>query len=459
MPSCQRYPSLTPRVVIFGAHALQLLKIFPSEQCVPVFPKPKVQSLKPPKLEALFNGMNSVLLSYTLNLIAYTLLLTSVLYFDNNATSYLCREVADRISSLMQLQFANPSSQHSGGRRARQYVEEARDRILRQVDGNCEGMRADQILFTSGGTEANNLALFGLAECYPGRVLVSAIEHPSILTAAERLTAIGKKVEQIRATSAGAIDLEHLENLLSTKDKDPVSLVSVMGANNETGVLQPVEEVSKLCKAHNALFHCDAVQLLGKGLLSFQQLQLDAMTITAHKTHGPIGVGALVLRNGVEVSPQLFGGFQQHGLRPGTESPILADAFACAVDVALENGDAIERMRFLRDRFEEGILARIPETVVVGGASLRLPHTSSLSFPGIDRQALQVALDLRGVACSTGSACASGSSQPSHVLQGMGLGEAVVRGGVRFSFSRFTTEEEIVQGIEIVCNVVSMLRK
>lgn len=382
-----------------------------------------------------------------------------MIYLDNNATSYLDSVIAARMHELAQEKLANPASQHSAGRRARMIVESARDRILAGVNARTQGMGADQLLFTSGGTEANNLALFGLSEQKPGRILISAIEHPSVLGAAERLRQMGRTTETIPVLSDGVVDLDALRSLLQRESGSPISVVSVMAANNETGVLQPVEAIAALCKQHDALFHCDAVQMLGKAPIRFRDWGVDALTITAHKFHGPIGVGALVLKHGVTIAPQLYGGFQQLGLRPGTEAPVLCDGFAQAVDSCGELEERAAYLRMLRDRLESGIENNVEDTVLVGRNAERLPHTLSIAFPGVDRQALQVALDLKGIACSTGSACASGSSQPSHVLQAMKLPELVVKGGIRFSVSRDNTIDEIDQTVQVLRELIPSLRK
>ncbi|AMV31229.1 Cysteine desulfurase [Pirellula sp. SH-Sr6A] len=382
-----------------------------------------------------------------------------MIYLDNNATSFLAPAIAERMRVLSLERIANPSSQHAAGRRARSLVEAARDRILAGLGARTAGMGADQLLFTSGGTEANNLALFGLSELRPGRILVSAIEHPSVLGAADRLRQLGRSTETIPVTREGLVDLEALRRMLTADSSSPVSVVSVMAANNETGVLQPIESVAALCQEHRVLFHCDAVQMLGKVPICFEAWKADAMTVTAHKIHGPVGIGGLILRHGIQIAPQMFGGFQQLGLRPGTEAPILCDAFAATVEEALSVGARAEKLSMLRDRLEAGIVRSIEESVVVGREAKRLPHTLSVSFPGVDRQALQVALDLKGIACSTGSACASGSSQPSHVLQAMHLPDQVVKGGIRFSVSTENTKAEIDRTIEVLVDVVASLRK
>ena len=379
------------------------------------------------------------------------------IYLDNNATTSLDPRVASVVNELMNERLANPASQHAFGRTARRVLESAREEILELAGARTRGMASDQLLFTSGGTESNNLAIFGLAQQRPGTIVVSSIEHPSVLAAAQYLEQQGREVLYLPCDPSGVSQLAPLTERIQNAP-DSIALVSVMLANNETGVLQPIHQITHLCRPHAIPVHCDAVQAIGKIPLSFRELDVDAMTITAHKLHGPVGVGALLLRHSVKISPHHFGGFQQLGLRPGTESPVLAAAFAASVSIALtELSETNARMTRMRQRLEQSLTADLPNATILGIVSQRLPHTTSVAFPGIDRQALQLALDHAGIACSTGSACASGSSQPSHVLQAMGLPSDVIRGAVRFSLSRETTDEEIESAIAIITQVVRRL--
>jgi cysteine desulfurase len=380
-----------------------------------------------------------------------------MIYFDNNATSIIDSQIATRMFELNQQGLANPSSQHRFGRIARQLVEDARDRILAGVGACTRGMSTDQLLFTSGGTEANNLAVFGLTHNRPGAIVVSAIEHPSVLGAAEKLETEGRKLVRLPVDRNGLVDLSTLERLLINSETQPIALVSIMFANNETGVIQSVAKAAQMCRERGVLVHTDAVQMLGKESIAFQSIGVDAMTITAHKLHGPIGIGALVIRNGVKLDPQLFGGFQQQGLRPGTESPVLADAFAMTIERFSDIENRKSYLTEIRNEFESCLLESVPQAVIIGANSMRLPHTTSVAFPGLNRQAIQVALDLGGLACSTGSACASGSSQPSHVLAAMGLPSDIIKGGLRFSFSHNNTLDEVHQAVAIISQVVNRL--
>lgn len=382
-----------------------------------------------------------------------------MIYLDNNATTQIDPTVVDRMVELMQMRLANPSSQHAAGRSARQIVEQARESILSRCGARVRGMASDQLVFTSGGTESNNLAVFGLTERRSGAIVVSSIEHPSVLEAAAFAATQGREIRYLACSSDGMVSIDELEKWVAEPSATgPISLVSLMLANNETGVLQNVQEAATLCRRHGVLIHTDAVQVLGKSELDFASLGVDAMTITAHKLHGPVGIGALLLRHGVSLSPQGFGGFQQLGQRPGTEMPVLAGGFELAVSNAVSQlVSRTQVMRNRRDALEAGILRAVPTAIAIGASSLRLPHTLSIAFPGVDRQALQLALDLAGIACSTGSACASGSSQPSHVLEAMGLETKIIRGGIRFSVSAETTALEIEQTVETIRKIIPKL--
>jgi cysteine desulfurase len=385
------------------------------------------------------------------------------IYLDNNATTRLDPRVAETLLLALQQRYANPASQHAEGRQARMAMEAAVATILQAVDGRQTGMAADRILMTSGGTEANNLAIAGLLEQRSGELVVSAIEHPSILGMAEHLArAHGRQVRYLPVQKNGQVCLDTWEEWLDLHRRSSerrMALVSVMLANNETGVLQPISRIIRDCRAEGILFHTDAVQVAGKMPLSFRQLDVDAMTITAHKLHGPVGIAGLILRHDVRLSPQAFGGFQQAALRPGTEAVALTVGMAAALALSqAELQERQQRMQGLRDRLEQSLLAGVIPPTVIGGASPRLPHTLSLAFRGFNRQALQMALDRHGLACSTGSACASGSSQPSHVLQAMGLESDLVEGAIRLSLSGETTEAEVVAAVERIERVVGALK-
>src|SRR5262245_24913331 len=391
------------------------------------------------------------------------------IYLDHNATTPIDPRVVEAMARAWRDCGANPASQHAPGRRARRLLEESREGILELLGAKTGGMDADQLIFTSGGTEANNLAILGLsatapnghralATKYPASVVdvvVSAGEHPSVRGACEELKRNGGKVLTI---NANLIDGNFDRGFYALLDSLP-SLVSVMLANNETGTLYPLAEIRKTSADYGALVHSDAVQAIGKIPVHFRQLGVDAMTVAPHKFHGPLGIGALVVRQGVKLQPQLHGGFQQSGVRPGTENVALAVGFHEALKLAIAQlPERATQMQRLRDQLEQSLQAETGPTVTIGAEAPRLPNTSCVSFPGLDRQALVMALDLAGVACSTGSACASGSSEPSPTLVAMGLPEAVIRGAIRLSLGAFTTADEVAEASRRILNAVSHLR-
>ena len=376
------------------------------------------------------------------------------IYLDNNATTALLPEVVEAMRGCDEAAYMNPASQHWAGRRARQRLEEARDTVAR-VLGLRTTPTADRVIFTSGGTEANNLALLGLAGRRPGRVLISPLEHPSVLKPAEELRRRGFDVQMLPVSEEGVVAADEVPRLLTVDTR----LVSVMLANNETGVLQRVPEIARLCDEAGVPLHTDAVQVVGKSAVDFSSLGVTALSCTAHKFHGPRGIGALILRADVPLDPLIYGGFQQQGLRPGTESVALAVGFARALELwEAEGAVRAARIGSLRDRFEQRLCAD-PAIVVNGGSAPRLPHTSNLSFLGCERQALWMALDVAGVACSTGSACASGSSEPSSVLSAMGLEPERIASALRFSLSALTTQREVDEACDLILTAINDLRR
>lgn len=369
------------------------------------------------------------------------------IYLDNNATTAIDPAVADEMLRVQLESVGNPASQHWAGRHCRQLVETARDEIAAAV-----GARSARVLFTSGGTESNNLALHGLAGTEPGEVLISPVEHPSVSESARALSRSGHSVRELAVDSRGVVDPATLEAELSSTTR----LVSIMLANNETGVLQPIRELAKICSAAKVPFHTDAVQAAGKISLDFEDLGVDALSISAHKFHGPIGIGALVVRPDIQLEPTLRGGFQQGGLRAGTESVASIVGLRAALKRSVDMTSSLAK---LRDALEASLCESEAQITVLGQGASRVPQTSCLAFPGADRQEMMMALDLAGVACSTGSACASGSSEPSHVLRAMGLPASQIESALRFSVSRFTTPSEIEQAADRILLAYRRLRR
>lgn len=384
------------------------------------------------------------------------------IYLDHNATTPLAPEAAEVMSRVDRESWGNAASQHAFGRRARRIVEDARDQIADLLGLRQAGREPDRLLFTGGGTEANNLALLGLgyaeqasAAEFAGRVFVSAVEHPSVLGLVPKLRQLGAEVVVVPVDAGGCVDVDHVAERLTPDTR----LVSVMLGNNETGVLQPIAELAELCRARNVLLHTDAVQAVGKIELNFAALGPAALSLAAHKFHGPLGVGGLVVRGGVPLRPLLAGGFQQAGLRPGTEPPALIAGMAAALAAWHRERAARERkLRELRDDLERRLTAGAPEIVVHARDLPRLPQTLNAAFLGVDRQAMFVALDQAGVACSTGSACASGSSETSSTLRAMGRPAEQLESSLRFSVGAFTTTAEVAAAAERILHVFNELR-
>lgn len=386
------------------------------------------------------------------------------IYLDANATTRIDDKVRDAMIAAYQCDDANPASQHRPGQLARRKLENFRAEIANRLGAG----RNDRLIFTSGGTESDNLAIIGLAgrltriaNQQPAEILVSSIEHPAVLGAADFLDSLGFLVRRIPVNGDGVVKLEVLREWLSPATR----LVSLMLGNNETGVIQNVEEAVKICSKLSIPVHCDAVQAIGKIPVSFAELGVDAMTVTAHKIHGPCGIGALLISDRAELQPIMFGGTQQLGQRPGTEDLALATGFAKSIELACDNLNSRSTwIKTCRDRFENLILQELPDTIIHGRAVNRLPHTSNMSFGDgtggyLNRQALMMAADQQQVAISTGSACASGSSEPSHVLTAMGCSEDVVGGSIRVSFSAQTTEMDVNLGARRIINCVLRLRQ
>jgi cysteine desulfurase len=391
---------------------------------------------------------------------------TDSIYLDHNSTTPIDPSVAQTIADCYAVGYVNPASQHRMGQLARRKLEQLRRRVAEILGANCSGMQTDQVVFTSGGTESNNLALLGLVGGQQqtgqnesgqplGRVLISAIEHPSVMGAAEQLSRLGYRVETIPVDKNGVCRLDALASLIET----PTTLVSMMLANNETGVLQPVAEAADLCRDRGIMFHTDAVQAVGKIPVSFRELGVDALTFTAHKFSGPRGIGGLVVRHGISIQPILFGGFQQMAIRPGTEDVALAAGMCRALELFEEDpaGRFLKTLE-LRDRLQNELLAVFDDLVVIGSQASRMPHTLNISFPGVERQSFLLAADLGGLAISTGSACASGSSELSPVLLAMGLEKEVVEGSIRISLGVSTTSAEIEETTRRMTKIIRDIR-
>jgi cysteine desulfurase len=381
-------------------------------------------------------------------------------YLDYNATTPVEPEVLEAMLPYFGGEFGNAASIHTLGQRARAAVETAREQVAALI-----GARAQEIVFTSGGTESDNHSIFGIVAqpilaSRPGvmgkHIVTTAIEHEAVLNACEALEKEGVGVTYLKVDREGRIDLEELRHSL----RPETLLITIMHANNELGTLQPLEEVGRIAKQRDIYFHSDAVQSAGKVAIDVNELQVDLLSLSGHKFYAPKGIGALYIRGGTQLRQLLYGGHHQRGFRPGTENVagIVGLGKAAAIARKLLKEDAA-RISALRDKLQQGLLQRIPQCRVNGGGSPRTPNTTNLGFSGIEGEALLIALDLKGLACSTGAACSSGAVEPSHVLTATGLPPEEARASLRFSLGRHTTEQEIEFALRVVPAAVARLRE
>lgn len=375
------------------------------------------------------------------------------IYLDHAATTPIRPEVRAAILPFLDARFGNPSSAHRFGREARAALEEARERVAAAL-----GARRREIVFTSGGTEADNLAVLGAwrKAGAPGRTLAcSAIEHKAVLAALHAAGAEGAEQILLGVDEDGRLDVGALDEALAAR---PV-LVSVMWANNEVGTIQPVAEVAERCRAAGVLCHTDAVQAFGKLRVRADEVPVDLLAISGHKINAPKGIGALYVRSGVELEPLVYGGAQEGAVRPGTENVALAVGLGVAAELATaEQEQEARRLETLRNRLENALCRLVPGLLVNACAAPRLPQTLNVSVPQVDRDALIVALDLEGIAVSTGAACQSGAAEPSHVLMAMGRAFPE-HAAIRLSLGHTTTEREIDRAIEVLPRVVERVRQ
>jgi cysteine desulfurase len=371
-------------------------------------------------------------------------------YLDNNATTPVLPEVFEAMRPYFAEHFGNASSIHHHGQETRAAVERAREAVAALI-----GCRASEVVFTGGGTEADNLAIFGLAR--PGdHVISSTIEHHAVLNSCKRVLAMGCEVTFVPVDGRGLIDPDDVRRSLQPNTR----LITIMMANNETGVLQPVEEIGKIAAEADVYFHTDAVQAVGKAPVRTELIGCDLLTLSGHKLHAPQGVGALYVRKGTPLQPLFYGGSHERSRRAGTENVAGIVALGEAAKIAktaLEAGD-LTRMAALRDRIQETILAEAEATGVNGESAPRVPNTTNIYFDSIEGEALVIALDLKGLSVSTGSACSSGSIEPSHVLTAMGLPPERARASIRFSLGKQNTGEEVDFALSLIPQTVARLR-
>jgi cysteine desulfurase len=372
------------------------------------------------------------------------------IYLDNNATTPVLPEVLDAMRPYFIEQFGNASSIHHHGQHTRAAVEDARESVAALL-----GCTAAEIVFTSGGTEADNLAIAGLVN--PGdHVITSSIEHHAVLLAGKHLEEIGCELTVLPVDGRSLVDPDDVRRALRPNTK----LISVMMANNETGVLQPVEEIGKIAAEAGVHFHTDAVQAAGKVAIDVKRIGCHALSISGHKMHAPQGVGALYVKKGTKLRPLFYGGRHERSRRAGTENVPGIVGLGKAAQIAktgLDRGDD-EKMAVMRDRLQLGILAQVEDAITNGDGTARVPNTTNIRFEHIEGEALVIALDLKGMAVSTGAACSSGAIEPSHVLIAMGLISSQARASIRFSLGKQTVEEDIDFALALVSETVARLR-
>jgi cysteine desulfurase len=367
-------------------------------------------------------------------------------YFDHNATTPVCPEVLEAMLPVMTDVFGNASSIHYFGQAARQKLDAARRLIAAMLSAKS----ADEIVFTSGGTEANNLALFGIAS--GGRAITTTVEHPAVLRTCAQLGS----VTQVRVDGRGVVDPDAIRRAIRPDTK----IISVMHASNELGVIQPIAEIAAIAREAGIAMHSDGVQAAGKVPVNVRELGVDLYSISGHKLYAPKGIGALYVRKGTKLAPMLFGGQHERGRRAGTENVPGAVGMGRAAQWIIDSGLAeAAQERDLRDRLERGILDRVADSHVNGARAARTPNTTNIRFDGIDAEPLLIALDLKGFAVSSGSACSSGAAEPSHVLTAIGLTKEQARSSLRFSVGRSNTAEQVDLLIQSVVECVAHLRK
>ena len=374
-------------------------------------------------------------------------------YLDNAATTALSPKVLEQMMPYLTAIYGNPSSPHSFGQEARKGVEHARDQVAKALNALPE-----EIIFTGCGTESDNTVVFGVAERYAKKgnhIITTNVEHHAILHTCEALEKRGIEVTYLPVDENGMVTAEQVANAIT----DKTILVSIMFANNEVGTIMPIAEIGKVCRERGVLFHTDAVQAVGHMPIDVKAMNIDMLSLSAHKFHGPKGVGALYMKKGVRLPAYVMGGAQERNRRAGTENVAGIVGLGAAIELATENlAESAARMTKLRDKLIAGIAARIPEVKLNGHPTLRLPNNVNYSIKYIEGESILLMLDMNGIAASSGSACTSGSLDPSHVLLALGLTHEVAHGSVRLTLSDETTEEDIDYVLEVLPKVAERLR-
>jgi cysteine desulfurase len=375
------------------------------------------------------------------------------IYVDNNATTRVAPEVFEEMTPYFTELYGNPSSMHFFGGQVQQKVEEARERVAGLL-----GARPQEIIFTSCGTESDNAAIMSALQCNPEKrhVLTTRVEHPAVKNLVAQLKREGYRVTELPVDRHGLLSMEEVSRTMT----DDTAIVSVMWANNETGVLFPVEEIATLAKSRGVIFHTDAVQAVGKIPINMAESQIDMLSLSGHKLHAPKGIGVLYVRRGTRFAPFVIGGHQEEGRRGGTENVPYIIGLGKACELAATNLEEKNlRVKSLRDKLENGLLEMIGNSIINGDREQRLPNTSSISFEYVEGESILLKLSDKGICASSGSACTSGSLEPSHVLRAMGVPFTAAHGSIRFSLSSYNTEEEIDYILEVMPPIIEKLRE
>ena len=375
------------------------------------------------------------------------------IYVDNNATTQVAPEVFEEMTPYFTELYGNPSSMHFFGGQVERKVEEARERVAGLL-----GARPQEIIFTSCGTESDNAAIMSALRCNPDKrhVITTRVEHPAVKNVVSHLKREGYRVTELPVDRQGLLSMEEVSRAMT----DDTAIVSVMWANNETGVLFPVEEIAAMAKSRDIVFHTDAVQAVGKIPINMAENQIDMMSLSGHKLHAPKGIGVLYVRRGTRFAPFVIGGHQEGGRRGGTENVPYIIGLGKACELAATNfKEKNLRVKSLRDKLEKGLLQSIENSMINGDREQRLPNTSSISFEYVEGESILLKLSDKGICASSGSACTSGSLEPSHVLRAMGVPFTAAHGSIRFSLSSYNTEEEIDYILEVMPPIIEQLRE
>lgn len=375
-----------------------------------------------------------------------------LVYVDNNATTRVDDRVLEEMLPYFKDYYGNPSSIHTFGRQVAGKIETAREKVA-----DILGADTSEIIFTSCGTESNNHAMHSSLEANPEKrhVIITKVEHPAVLNLCRHFGKLGFEVTELGVNNDGMLDQDELRDSI----RDDTAIVSIMYANNETGIIFPVEDIGKIVKEKSVLFHCDAVQAIGKIPINMKNSNIDLLSLSGHKLHAPKGVGVLYIRKGVRLNPLIIGGHQERNRRSGTENVPYIIGLGRACELAKELIEEEQsRVKGLRDKLEKGIKEKISNVKINGENSNRLPNTSNTSFEYVEGEAVLVLLDMVGIAASSGSACTTGSTEPSHVLQAMGAPPTQSRGAIRFSLSRYSTDDDVTYILEKLPPIIKRLQ-